>query len=39
MHLTREAQYILGTVLAEQHMAIITNTTSAAVPWKCVPVA
>ncbi|BDA49503.1 probable carbohydrate esterase At4g34215 [Coccomyxa sp. Obi] len=37
VHLTRESQYILGTALAQQHMAIIAGSASPATPWKCVP--
>lgn len=37
VHLTRESQYILGTALAQQHIAIIAESASPAIPWKCVP--
>ena len=37
VHLTRESQYIVGTALAQQHIAIIAGSVSPAVPWECVP--
>ncbi|CAL8464617.1 g4152 [Coccomyxa elongata] len=37
VHLTRDSQYILGTALAKQHIAIIAGSASPANPWKCVP--